>query len=156
MVDRETLEHVATLHGQIPVGDMAERLAEVGALYNTATIVVERNNHGTAVLLALASPPRHVERDPYPRIYRDRDGKPGWHTNESSRAAALDRLDNEIRGGEWSTPDVALTGELLTFIVNKSGKAVAAPGAHDDLVMASAIAAAVTTRSLNYRHEEYA
>lgn len=156
VVDRETLEHVATLHGQLPVGEMAELLARVGETYNWATAVVERNNHGAAVLLALSSPPRHVERGAYPNIFRDRDGKPGWHTNETSRAAALDKLEDEVRGGLWATPDARVTGEMLTFVVNKNGKAEAATGAHDDLVMVAAIAAAVTTRTLNYRHEEYA
>lgn len=154
--DRETLEHVATLHGQFPVTVMGEHLAAVGEKFNWAMVVVERNNHGHAVLLALSSPPAASERDAYPHIYRDRDGKLGWYTNDTSRAAALDRLEGDVRSGDFKTPDAALVGEMLTFIVNKHGKAEAASGAHDDIVITAAIATAVSVRALNFRHEEYA
>jgi len=132
--DRASAEHVATLHGQFPTWEMGRRLAEIGRSYATALLVVERNNHGAAVLQAL----EQAER--YPNVYRAEDEKPGWLNVAVRRSAALEALEDAHRKGEWSTPDAESTAELLTFIVDKTGKAVAQRGTHDDLTMAHAIA----------------
>jgi hypothetical protein len=142
--DTETGEHVATLHGQFPPGKLAELVDPLGRRYNLAEIVVERNNHGHTVLEALLKPPKVepplVQRKPYPRVYVGTDKKPGWLTTEVSRSAALGALENAQRKGEFTTPDARVRGEMLVFIVTKTGKAEAAPGAHDDLVIMCAIA----------------
>jgi hypothetical protein len=141
--DRETGEHVATLHGQFPPGRFAELLHNVGHRYNRALIVVERNNHGHAVIQALVAPPKvdppHVQRVPYPNVYKGPDEKHGWVSTEVTRTSALDALEDAQRKGEFTTPDPRVRGEMLVFIVNKHGKAEAASGAHDDLVICSAI-----------------
>jgi hypothetical protein len=131
--NRKTGEHVATLHGQLPPWKMAELLASIGERYNGATLVVERNNHGHAVLQALE---KHFA---YPAIYRDADEKLGWLSGEIKRSAALDSLEAAHREGRWSTPDQRILGEFRTFVFSKTGKAEAARGAHDDLVLAAAI-----------------
>lgn len=167
--ERATGEHVATLHGQFPPGLFAERLAQVGRKYNTALIVVERNNHGHTVLYALVrgpqEPPAPLPKDAdgniveisssaartskaYPRIFVDRDDKLGWLSGAIPRATALDTLENDIRKKVFRTPDERVAGELLTFVVNKKGKAEAASGAHDDLVITMAIARNVLARAL--------
>lgn len=137
--DRESGEHVATLHGQFPPWRMGELLAQLGTRYNTAVLVVERNNHGHAVLQALLMPPAESGRTRYPAVYKSRDDKYGWHTNEITRTAALDAFESACRKGEWSSPDATVVAEMLVFKVNAKGKAEAAKGAHDDLVIASAI-----------------
>lgn len=136
---RATGEHVATLHGQFPPGKLAELLDALGRTYNGALLIVERNNHGHAVLLALASPPEG--RAAYQWIYTAPDGKPGWLNNEVSRVSMLDGFEDAHRSGRWETPDARVLGELLTFTVNANGKAEAQRGAHDDLVIAAGIGA---------------
>ena len=137
--ERDTGEHVATLHGQFPVGKLAARADAIGLKYNTALLVVERNNHGHAVLEALVDPPKSSPREAYPNLFRAADGRPGWYSTEVSRSAALDKLEEAHRDGHWWTPDVRVIGEMLTFVVWRSGKAAASPGAHDDLVLPTAI-----------------
>ena len=132
--ERDTGKHVATLHGQFPPWQFGQELAKLGREYNEALIVVERNNHGHSVLGVL------VNAESYPRVYQGHDEKPGWYSTAVSRAAALDALEGAHRDGEWSTPDRAVLAEFLTFVVGNDGKAQAGPGAHDDLVMVSAIA----------------
>jgi hypothetical protein len=144
--DRASGEHVATLHGQFPVGKLAARSDELGRKYNLALLVVERNNHGHAVLNALTDPPESANRKAYPNVYKGKDGRPGWLSGEVSRSAALDKLEEAHREGHWSTPDVRVIAEMLTFVVTKSGKAEGAPGAHDDLVMATAISEDVMSK----------
>src|SRR5690606_13494558 len=107
---------------------------EIAKRYNEARIVVERNNHGHAVLQAIDRESR------YRRVFKDpRDGRPGWYSTEVSRSAALDAFEDAHRKGIWTTDDRDPLAELLTFVVDKKGKAAAATGAHDDLTMAAVI-----------------
>ena len=141
---RSTGEHVATLHGQFPTWRMGELLSDLGHMYADALLVVERNNHGHAVLQALAQ--GGEGREPYRDVYTGRDNKPGWLTTEITRASALEALESAHRKGEWSTPDREVMAELFTFVVNaKTGKAEASSGEHDDLVVMMAIAHDVLT-----------
>jgi hypothetical protein len=124
---------MATLHGQFPPWEMARAAAQVGRMYSNASIAVERNNHGHAVLQAL-------EKDQkYSNIYRALDQKLGWLNTETTRTAALDALEDAHRLGHALTADEKVLGEMLVFIVNAKGKAEAAKGAHDDLVLSYAI-----------------
>ena len=122
---RATGEHVATIHGQFKTWEMARVLVEVAREYNLAKLVVERNNHGVAVLQAL------VREQHYPKtlIYQSKNHKElGWWSSEVSRAAALESLHDAHREGRWTTPDRLVVGEFLRFIVNKKGRAEAASG----------------------------
>lgn len=140
--DRETGEHVATLHGHWTPGDFARVLAATGTTYNDALIAVERNNHGHAVLLGL-------EREQkYRYIYRHDDDKLGWPTNQMTRPVVLDKLDDGHRQGFFRTNDTLMLGEMRTFVVTGGGRAEAAKGAHDDLVMGGAIAWTVRGKPL--------
>lgn len=141
VLDRETGEHVATLHGQITTWIMGEKLAKLGWMYNTALVAVERNNPGTAVISSLEEGQHGPKGESYPNLFRDeKNDKAGWYTTESSRAVALSSIEDAVRKSEWATPDRMLTSEMLTFVVNDKGKAVAAASCHDDLVLATAIA----------------
>lgn len=142
--ERRTGQHVATLHGQFATWELARVSADVGRRYNTALLVVERNNHGHAVLQALE------REEKYPDIYEGHDGKPGWTTSAVTRAAALDAFEDAHRTGQWTTNDRELLGEMLRFVVNRFGKPEAAAGAHDDLVLATAIAWDVLSSARGY------
>ncbi len=143
---RDNGDHVATLHGQFQTWRFGELLSDVGHAYNDAMLVVERNNHGHAVLQSLQY--SAADRTPYRNIYSARDEKLGWLSTETSRASALEALESAIRKGEWSTPDRKTLGELFTFVINpRSGKAEAAPGSHDDLVIMAAIAHDILIRA---------
>lgn len=132
--ERATGEHVATIHGQLSTWEMARVLVDVGRQYNDALVVVERNNHGHAVLQALD----RVHE--YPRIFRGRDKRHGWLNTEVTRATALEGIFDAHREGTWSSPDRTSLAEMLRFIVTASGRPEAAAGDHDDLVMAHAVA----------------
>lgn len=132
---RRTGEHVATLHGQIAPWPFGELLVKTALLFNGALIVVERNNHGHAVLQSVLAGQKY----PVDRVCHDRDGRPGWKNDAVSRAAALDALEEAHRCGAWASPDARVVIEQRTFVVNKLGKPEASPGAHDDLILSSAI-----------------
>lgn len=98
---------------------------------------VERNNHGHAVLLKL-------ENLYYPNLYHrkvgkdDRDPRPGWVTDKVTRPLMIDTLRDAIENRTTKLNDRKTFSECMTLI-NDEGKAQAAPGKHDDRVIASAI-----------------
>lgn len=139
---RATGEHVATIDGQFTPWEFAAQLAQLGTQYNTAEIAVERNNHGHATLQAL-------EREHcYRRLYRHEDDKLGWPTTPITRPTMLDALEDAHRKGYWKSSDRSVLTQFRTFIVRDSGKAAAANGEHDDLVMAAAIGWAVRAKPM--------
>ena len=145
--ERGTGRHMATLWGMFRPGDFAAALATLAGRYNRGQVAVERNNHGHAVLRALAA------EQHYPSIFRDRDGQPGWINHATSRSVALAQLEGDIRKGVFRTLDKAMVGQLLTFVVSKEGKPEAAKGAHDDLVLAPAIGWELLTKPERHRSE---
>jgi hypothetical protein len=137
--DIDTGEHVATLDGQFTPHLLAEAGAELARTYNDAKLVVERNNHGHAVLLALSLPPRgQCEGRLYSNVYVHDDDKEGFPTTPVTRPQVLDGFEDAVRHGHWKSPDRAVLAQLRTFVV-KNGKPQAAAGTHYDLVMGAAI-----------------
>jgi len=140
-----TGRHVATLRAHLQPWALAREVAQLAWHYNRGSICVERNNHGHAVLQAL------LREQKYPNVYVGADGKPGWLTTSASRPMALDLLEDSHRRGHWKTNDRELLGEMLTFIVKDNGRAEAAKGKHDDLVMAAAMGWDVLARPTAFR-----
>lgn len=138
--ERETSRHMATLDGQLKPIVFAKWLAWLGKAFGKALIGVERNNHGHAVLLALAE----IER--YSPIFKDRDGKLGWLTHEVTRTPALDKLEEAHREGIWKTHDQVVLDQFHTFVVTDRGKAEASRGAHDEHPICAAIGLNILTR----------
>lgn len=127
--ERGTGRHMATLWGYLRPHVLARAIAGLGVRYNQALIVVERNNHGHTTLRAL------VAEQKYPRIFHDKDERPGWNSTPPSRTAMLDNLEAALRDGNWRSADVDLLGEMLSFVVNDDGRAEAQNLCHDDLVI---------------------
>lgn len=145
--DYLTNELCARLHGQFTPWQLAEQLAVLGWEYNQAFVIVERNNHGHSVLQALLK--LRDERDeprPYTNIYYAEDEKPGWNTTPITRPVMLDALEDAHRKGFYTSPDKVTLGQIQTFVISKNGKAQAANGSHDDLVIADAICWEVRSR----------
>jgi hypothetical protein len=140
VLDRKTGEHVATLRGRWPTWETARITASVAVIYNNAVVAVERNNHGHAVLQALD------REQKYRNLYKHTDNKPGWPTNSVTRPIMLDALEDAHRQGLFKSNDVLLLGESRTFVVTANGRPEAASGAHDDLVMAAAMAWSVRAK----------
>ncbi len=64
----------------------------------------------------------------------------GWDTNPQTRPQMLGDLKQAIDNKLIQLYDKTPIGELAKFIVNKKGRAEAAPNCHDDSVMSLAIA----------------
>jgi hypothetical protein len=135
VVDRETGMQCAEFAGHVGGLELSRMAADIAREYNDAWLVVERNNHGSGVLAYLETVCR------YQRIFRQ-NGQAGWLTNSMTRPAALARIVAALA----ETPDRLLSRRLLaecrSFVRLPDGSTGAQPGAHDDRVMAMAIALA--------------
>jgi hypothetical protein len=125
----------AELHGHFPPYELARRVAELGERYEDALLAVERNNHGYAVLV-------HLVHLGCANLFEQGD-KLGWLTSASTRPAMVENMAAVLVESQESFHSLRLLQECRTFVRRLDGSAAAAEGAHDDCVMAMAIALAV-------------
>lgn len=135
VVEIETGLQCAELQAKLGTLELAQRAAVLGREYGTATMAVERNNHGSGVLAYLKSVCE------YPRIYKQ-DGQDGWLTSSLSRPGMLGLLAAALVERPRIFESRRLLRECRTFVRLRNGRSGAQPGAHDDCVMAMAIALA--------------
>ena len=136
VIDIETGLQCAELQQRLGPLDLAQAAAALAREYNRARLVVERNNHGAAVLAYLDS----VEH--YANLYVAPDGLPGLLTTSASKPAMIGRLGALLVEPRQVFSSMRLLEECRTYINMPNGRTGAANGAHDDCVMAMAIAQA--------------
>jgi hypothetical protein len=125
----------AELHGHFPPYELARRVAELGERYERGLVAVERNNHGFGVLA-------HLNTLEYGNVF-EKDGESGWLTSAASRPAMIENMAAVLMAEPELFHSPRLLEECRTFVRRSNGSAAAADGAHDDCVMAMAIALAV-------------
>jgi hypothetical protein len=135
VIDRKLGTQCAEFHGHCPPREFAKKLADLGMEYNTALLAVESNNHGSAVLACLRTLG-------YPRVY-EQNGQDGWFTSVASRPVMIENLAQALSAEPERFRGERVLNECRTFVRDAVGKAGAAPGTHDDCVMALGIAWAV-------------
>lgn len=144
-LDMRAAEIVAGLHGLWRPHEFGERLAELGRRYHHAVIAPEVNNHGHAVLETLNRQIHYPTTKLFRRRIRDSvtrrmTEKLGWRTDSVTRPTMLANLAKTLDADSFQVADADLIAECRTFLRTKSEKYEAGPGAHDDRVMAMAIA----------------
>jgi hypothetical protein len=91
VLDFETGEQVATLAGKLQPEVLGQHIIEVARYYNKAQVLVERNNHGHAVLLWLTEHGQGIT------ILEGTDSKAGWLTTQASKAMMFDMAAQAFR-----------------------------------------------------------
>jgi hypothetical protein len=132
VVDTKSGLHCAELHGRWTPPEFAEELYKLGRRYHDAQLVIERNNHGHAVICLL-------EKRNYPALYQDDRGNIGLLNTTATRPRMLAELAAVLIESPWRFASRALLNEMRTFVRNMDGKPEAAGGSHDDRVMAMAL-----------------
>lgn len=135
VIERTIGLQCAELRGHFSPLELARRVTELGKIYGWALLAVERNNHGYGVLAHL----RDLE---YGNIF-EKDGQLGWLTSAVSRPAMIENMATVLTAEPELFHSPRLLDECRTFVRHAEGSAAAAEGAHDDCVMAMAIALAV-------------
>jgi hypothetical protein len=132
VIERTMGLQCAELHGHFPPYELAQRLVKLGRLYRNALLAVERNNQGYGVLA-------HLKDLHYENLY-EHGGQEGWLTSVVTRPAMIENLAALLVEEPELFRSRRLLEELRTFVRHVDGHAEAAEGAHDDCVMAMAIA----------------
>ncbi len=138
VIDRASGMQCAELRGHLRPEELAGRVAILSRQYNRALVAVERNNHGHTVLSNLGMLHRDVP------VY-EQHGQAGWLTTAATRPHMLGNLVAVLSSAPQLFVSSRLLGELKTFVRRPDGTTAAANGAHDDTVMAMAIAQIVRT-----------
>lgn len=149
VVELQTGMQCAELRGHFGPQEFAGRVARLAREYNEALVAVERNNHGHAVVA-------HLQRgENYLHLF-EQGGKAGWLTTSVSRPRMLSGLEAALANSPGLFLGRRLLDECRTFVRREDGSAAAASGAHDDCVMAMAIALAAREESAGRGEREAA
>ena len=132
---------VALHHSRLDIGVLAQEIEGASRWYGNAFIIPEVNNSGLALLKYLLESGLSVYRR---RRYNDSSGMVeksfGWSTDKVTRKTVIDHMAAELLEENFDIPDPDVLKEMKTFVINDKGKPEAAPGHHDDHVLAAAIA----------------
>jgi hypothetical protein len=130
VLDVETGEEIASLAGRFEPATFAAQVDAVGRWYNHAAVMVERNNHGHAVLLWLR------DNSGLTRLCGP-DGHVGWLTTTKGKALLYDRTGEDLRDGQTIIHGL----ETFSQLASVEGSTLRAPeGQHDDRATAFALA----------------
>lgn len=135
-VDQETGEEVAVLAGKFQPSALAWYADKIGTWYNSASLLVERNNHGHAVLLWL-------DENSLLTILEGYDEKPGWLSSGKGKALLYSATADAFRDHD------ALVHNFTTWtqLASIEGNTLRAPvGELDD--QADSFALATVARTL--------
>jgi hypothetical protein len=145
VIDQQSGAQCAELRQRLRPLDLTRAAVSLAREYSTpgqpALMVVERNNHGHAVLAHLR------DGEPYDHVYEQK-GVAGWLTGSLSKATIIADLDSLLMHHPGLIRSKRLLEECRTFVNHPNGAQGAAHGSHDDCVMAFAIAQAVRKERL--------
>lgn len=135
VMDEASGEQVATLAGKFEPSTLAAYADELGRYYNNAGILVERNNHGHAVLLWLREHSTLRRLDGW-------DEREGWLSNTRGKALMYSSVADNMRDRSVIVHDFA----TMTQLGSIDGSTLRAPeGQHDDRADAFALCCVART-----------
>lgn len=141
VIDNRTGKQVCTLRHQFDEDIYARQVYCLGMHYNTALLGVETNfsTYPVMELERLRYPRQYVREsiDTYTHAVRQSFG---FRTDTKTRPVAISELIKATREDITIVSDKATLEEMLTFVRDEKFKPAAEDGAHDDCVMALAIA----------------
>ncbi|MGB1284970.1 MAG: hypothetical protein ACPG7F_00435 [Aggregatilineales bacterium] len=103
-----TGEEVAALAGIYDIQTFAEYIDAIGTYFNNASVMVERNNHGHAVLLWLRN-------NSYLELLEGHDGNEGWLSSSRGKAILYTHGAGAIKDGEAAIYSEATYLELVSI-----------------------------------------
>lgn len=141
VLDNTTGEQVATLRHQSDEDLFAKQMYCLGMYYNTALIGIETNwsTYPVMELERLRYPKQYVRESVDDYTHKVRHSFGFW-TSTKTRPIIISELIKAVRDDVSILNDDTTMGEMLTFVRDEHYKPVAEEGAHDDCVMALAIA----------------
>ena len=144
---------VAVHHSRLDIGILAEEVEAAAKWYGGAFVIPEVNNSGLALVKYLLDMGVSVYQR---RKVNDSTGMVekafGWSTDKITRKTVIDHMAAELIERNFDIPDKVVLDEMKVFVINDRGKPEAAPGHHDDHVLAAAIALYNMNMASKFRH----
>jgi hypothetical protein len=137
IIDVYRKEQVAEYKGLCATDKMGELIKKIARYYNDAFVVIECNHPGPAVFNEVY---KH-KTDPYLNCYvkMKQSGPWSWDTTMKSRVNLIDGFFKEVMNNSTRFYSSRLVNEITTFIWSEQGKAEAARGNNDDLIISWAM-----------------
>jgi hypothetical protein len=136
--DRVKKRRIAKFRARVDTDVFAEEIQKANLYFECVLVCPERNSAGTAVI-------QYLKEIDEVTLYRDQEfGKVedkenvvyGFRTLQGNREVGLSDLRLAIKEKSFDTNDHEFWVECSTFVIDKTGKAQAQGGEHDDEVMA--------------------
>ena len=139
VIERSKGTQCAELLGRYSPAELGARVATLARQYNHALVAVERNGLGESVIQYL------MMLEGYTHMYPVGE-RAGWVTTRITKPEMLGLMDATLAGNPELFNSKRLLQDCRTFIRRDGGECSAASGAHDDTVMAMAVALIVRER----------
>lgn len=122
-----------------------EMLFYLARYYNNAFLCVESNSMGIATLqkLEMMNYVNLYKQTKIANVSNEEGERLGFRTTLATKPAIIGNLKNHIENEEVYIPSNIMIQELKDYISTDTGKTEAAPGCHDDTVIALAMACEV-------------
>lgn len=133
IMDTLTGEEAATFSGRLEPATFADYAGQIAKYYGGAAIMVERNNHGHAVILGLK------EYHPTIALLYGHDDRIGWLSSPKGKAMLYSRAAETLQAGDALIHDWT-TQEQLAALEGSTLRAPEGDGQHDDQADAWALA----------------
>ena len=114
----------------------------LGRYYNNALLTVESNSMGVATLSRLAQMNyiNLYKQTKISSISKEEGLVPGFRTTQVTKPHIIGNLKNAVENDDIWIASKTIIQELKDYVSTDSGRTEAAPGCHDDTIMATAIA----------------
>jgi hypothetical protein len=112
VLDVDTCEEMAVFPGPTPMHILVGYVVKLAAWYNAAGVLVERNNHGHAVLLWLDSHGQGTF------VMNGPDGRPGWLEGNAQKMLLYDLAAKKLRENECIIHDQQTKSQLASIEAN--------------------------------------
>ena len=155
VIDNRTGRQVAILRQQYDEDLYAKQVFALGMYYNTALIALETNwsTYPVLTLERLGYPKQYVRETEDSYTHKPKKSF-GFNTTSKTRPLIISTLIQAAREDIGIVSDEDTLQEMLTFVRNEQWRPEAEEGAHDDCIMALAIAHYVRPHQSYLTHQE--
>lgn len=141
------IEQMLSGSGRVDSNSLTMAIVDLAKEHNNALIAVERANKGFSILDKLLDADLRLGLDIYHHTEFDQEDQkhkqiPGWRPTQSSKAAAIGKLEEMFKTGEIIIHDAEIIDQMMAYQYNpNTGKAEPPEGTYSDLLTTTYIAA---------------
>lgn len=135
VLDWLTGEECACLAGKFEPSTLGSHIKDVSAWYNNAPAMIERNNHGHAVIQWVDEHAKRV------KLLKGHDDKPGWMSSKLGKALLYTECADHFRRNAQDSTKILHSFSSYQQLASIEGATLLAPeGQHDDRADSYALA----------------